>query len=438
MFFKKLTFTFLILLPPLLISTTDLVVANSLSMVVIDAKNGQELFKLNNDQKRPPASLTKMMTLYLTFYAVEKIGNLKLDQRVKVSRNASNEPPSKLGLKSGQTETIRNLIRSAALKSANDSATVLAEAISGSEKEFAQYMTRSAKLMGMSDTQFKNAHGLTEEGHYSTASDMAKLARRLYFDFPDYYHLFGKDFIYVSGQKIKNTNWKFLNSYLGADGIKTGFTNAAGFSLAASAERGSERVIGVILGAKGSGERTKRMGEMLNMGFANLEKSPFEDSLLPINLQEIRTQNLAEHVKVENFPPSRNDISFIVTYEKSFNNANFSNAKRPRIFLEPGSQELNQSLINLLENSYENYSLNKDHSIQVGFYYTKANAQGNMTKVIISTMDTLMEIETEIVVVVKESVKGYSLQFKGLTAAQAMKSCARIRVIDIACTISIE
>ena len=135
-----------------------------------------------------------MMTLYLTFYSIEVLGQISLDQRVKISKKASKEPPSRLGLEAGKTETIRNLIRSAALRSANDSATVLAEVISGTERKFAEYMTLSAKIMGMENTQFKNAHGLTEKGHYSTASDMAILARRLMMDFPEYYHLFGKMF----------------------------------------------------------------------------------------------------------------------------------------------------------------------------------------------------------------------------------------------------
>ena len=185
MFFKRIHFIIAALVFFFTFISSNYLRANDLSMVVIDAKNGQEVFSKNSVKRRPPASLTKMMTLYLTFYAVENTGKLKLDQRVRISKKASGEPPSRLGLKAGNTETIRNLIRSAALKSANDSATALAEAISGSELKFAEYMTRSAKLMGMENTRFKNAHGLTEKGHYSTASDLAILARRLYTDFPD-------------------------------------------------------------------------------------------------------------------------------------------------------------------------------------------------------------------------------------------------------------
>ena len=436
MFFKRIHFIIAALLFFFTFISSNYLRANDLSMVVIDAKNGQEVFSKNSVKRRPPASLTKMMTLYLTFYAVENTGKLKLDQRVRISKKASGEPPSRLGLKAGNTETIRNLIRSAALKSANDSATALAEAISGSELKFAEYMTRSAKLMGMENTRFKNAHGLTEKGHYSTASDMAILARRLYTDFPDYYHLFGKNFTYVRDLKIKNTNWKFLKSYRGADGIKTGYTNAAGFNLAASAERGSERVIGVILGAKGSGERTKRMIEMLNIGFSNLENYPYKDPLSPINLDNLLNSGSLGVLVAAHIPPPRPNLNFSIDSVDFSAISNVSKIDRPQIFLIPKSFSPDTEITNEIESSFKVYSQKRDHFIQVGFYYTKSNAKGDITKVILSSIDTLKESQTNIVPVIRQKEKGYSLEFDGLTSAQALKSCARIRVNKINCTVS--
>ena len=188
---------------------------------VMDANTGQELHSQNANTKLHPASLTKMMTLYITFFEVEN-GNLRLDQKVLISRNAAREPPSKFGYKVGQKVSIRYLIRAAAIRSANDAATALGEAISGSEVEFARYMTRTARAMGMKSTTFRNANGLTSSGHMSTARDMAILGRRLLYDFPEYYHLFAETEFEWSGIKQKNRN-PLLYKNMGADGLKTGY-----------------------------------------------------------------------------------------------------------------------------------------------------------------------------------------------------------------------
>ena len=151
--------------------------------LVMDARTGEVLHARNADTRLHPASLTKMMTLYIAFEAVER-GEISLDQKVRISKHAASEPPSKLGLQSGQRITLRYLIRAAAVKSANDAATAIGEAISGSEAAFARRMTRTAKALGMNSTTFKNAHGLTETGHMSTARDMSKLGRHILYDYP--------------------------------------------------------------------------------------------------------------------------------------------------------------------------------------------------------------------------------------------------------------
>ena len=158
---------------------------------VMDARTGEVLHSRNADTRLHPASLTKMMTLYMAFKAVES-GHLTLDQKVKISRNAASEPPSKLGLRSGMRVKVRHLIRAAAVKSANDAATALGEAIAGSEVKFTALMTAQAKALGMKRTTFRNAHGLTARGHLSTARDMSVLGRHLMYDFPDYYNLFSR------------------------------------------------------------------------------------------------------------------------------------------------------------------------------------------------------------------------------------------------------
>ncbi len=234
--------------------------------MVMDARTGEVLHSRNADTRLHPASLTKMMTLYITFEAVRN-GELSLDQKITITRNAAAEPPSKLGLRAGQKIALRYLIRAAAVKSANDAAHALGEAISGSEAAFARRMTRTAKALGMTRTTFKNAHGLTENGHMSTARDMTILGRHMLYDYPEYYNLFSRTSTHAGIKTVANTNRRLLGSYRGADGIKTGYTRAAGFNLVASAKRGDERIIATVFGGKSSASRNARVAELLDMGF---------------------------------------------------------------------------------------------------------------------------------------------------------------------------
>jgi D-alanyl-D-alanine carboxypeptidase len=240
--------------------------------MVIDARDGRVLHARNADTRLHPASLTKMMTLYIAFEAV-KNGEISLDTSVRISKHAASEPPSKLGLRAGQTIKLRYLIRAAAVKSANDAATAIGEAIEGSEAAFARRMNRTAKAIGMTRTTFKNAHGLTESGHLSTARDMTTLGRQLLFDYPEYYNLFSRSSTNAGIREVANTNRRFLGSYSGADGIKTGYTSAAGFNLVASAKRGQERIITTVFGGVSSAARNAKVAELMDMGFSRAPSS---------------------------------------------------------------------------------------------------------------------------------------------------------------------
>jgi D-alanyl-D-alanine carboxypeptidase len=246
--------------------STSFLSAAPYAAMVIDARTGKVIHERNADTRLHPASLTKMMTLYVAFQAVEN-GEISLDDFVTISKNAANEPPSKLGLRHGQKIQLRYLIRAAAIKSANDAATAIGEAISGSEAAFAKRMTRTAKQLGMTKTTFKNAHGLTAKGHLSSARDMTTLGRHVFYDFPDYYNLFSRRTANVKIKSVNNTNRRLLDAYRGADGIKTGFTNAAGFNLVASAERGQKRIIATVFGGRSTKTRNARVAELLDMGF---------------------------------------------------------------------------------------------------------------------------------------------------------------------------
>ena len=239
---------------------------------VIDARTGEVLHAQNADTRLHPASLTKMMTLYIAFEAIRR-GEISLDSKVKISSNAASEPPSRLGLKAGQTISLRYLIRAAAVKSANDAATAIGEAIEGSEAKFASRMNRTASALGMKNTTFKNAHGLTQSGHMSTARDMTIMGRHLLYDYPEYYNLFSRMTADAGVRKVSHTNRRFLQSYQGADGIKTGYTNAAGFNLTASAERGNERIIVTVFGGTSTAARNAKVTELMDMGFRRAPSS---------------------------------------------------------------------------------------------------------------------------------------------------------------------
>ena len=254
--------------------------------IVMDARTGEVLWEHNADSRLHPASLTKMLTLYITFDAIKR-GEVSLDDMVTVSAKAAAEPPSRLGLRRGQRISLRHLIRAAAIKSANDSATAIGEHISGSEAAFAKRMDRTAKALGMTRSTFRNAHGLTTEGHLSTARDMTLLGRRLFYDFPEYYGLFSRLTEDAGIARIANTNRRFLEGYKGADGIKTGYTNAAGFNLTSSAERGNKRLIATVFGGTSTAQRNARMVELLNIGFGNAPANARVAPLPPVALDVV-------------------------------------------------------------------------------------------------------------------------------------------------------
>ncbi|MFB2533377.1 D-alanyl-D-alanine carboxypeptidase family protein [Paracoccus sp. p3-h83] len=256
----------MVLMAVMIVAAPLAAMAAPFAAFVMDARSGKEVYATNADAKLHPASLTKMMTLYIAFEAIER-GQVSLDSKFLVSSNAANQPPSRLGLKPGQRIELRYLIRAAAVKSANDAATVIAEGISGSVPEFSNRMNRTARALGMRNSHFMNPHGLTTDGHYSSARDMTILGRRLFYDFPQYYSIFSRRTADAGVARVSSTNTRFLDNYEGADGIKTGYTRAAGFNLTASAQRGSKRVVATVLGGQSTNQRNEVMGQLLDAGF---------------------------------------------------------------------------------------------------------------------------------------------------------------------------
>jgi D-alanyl-D-alanine carboxypeptidase len=240
--------------------------------IVLEADTGRVLSEANADAITYPASLTKMMTLYLTFEALNA-GRLRLDQYLPVSIEAASKSPTKLDLRPGQPVAVQDLILGIVTKSANDAAAVLGEGLAGSEAAFADMMNRKAQQLGMRNTFYRNASGLPDPMQHTTARDTAQLALALYHDFPREYRYFATREFVFQGRLIVGHD-HLLDWYPGADGIKTGYIRASGFNLATSAVRDGHRLIGVVLGGISGGSRDREMGALLDQGFADLGVAP--------------------------------------------------------------------------------------------------------------------------------------------------------------------
>lgn len=234
--------------------------------LIMDYSTGATLYSQNADEPRHPASLTKMMTLYMTFEALQQ-GRLSMDQKLLVSQFASEQDPTKLGLRPGATIPVRDAVLGLVTKSANDAAVTLAENLAGSEPAFARQMTQRARRLGMNATLFINASGLPNDAQITTARDMAVLGRALIRDFPDFYQLFSTRAFTYQGRVHPNHN-RLMNVYDGMDGIKTGFIRASGFNLVASAKRDGRRLVGAVFGGTSPGQRDQLMAKLLDAGFA--------------------------------------------------------------------------------------------------------------------------------------------------------------------------
>lgn len=246
--------------------------AASVSSIMLDAKTGEVMYEENANIKRYPASLTKLMTLYITFNALEN-NRISLDDELKISHTAANRSPSRLGLTPGKTIKVKDAIMAVIVKSANDCATVLAEHFSKTEADFANLMTSTAKKLGMNNTIFKNASGLPNSKQKTTAKDMAILGLAIYHHFPQYYEWFSVRSFEYNGNKIYGHN-DLLKNFEGTDGLKTGYTAAAGYNIVTSAQRNGNRVIAVTMGHPFQKERDKKIAFMMEKGLSYMQLSP--------------------------------------------------------------------------------------------------------------------------------------------------------------------
>lgn len=428
--------------------------------MVIDARTGEVLHSRNADTRLHPASLTKMMTLYIAFEAVRN-GEIELDTPVRITKAAAAEPPSKLGLRSGQTIAFRYLIRAAAVKSANDAATAIGIAISGSEAAFARRMTRTAKAMGMSRTTFKNAHGLTETGHLSTARDMTTLGRHLLYDYPQYYNLFSRQSTHAGIKTVPNTNRRLLAAYQGADGIKTGYTRAAGFNLVASAKRKDERIIATVFGGKSGASRNAKVAELLDMGFRRApSRAPIRKPARPAYagnaglgatvaaLTGAPTSSLRPVLRPG--PGAGVQVAGAVAATAAENGARIQDgiaaaiaaadiqtptddttrpAARPEdlVLASTGpveQPEPEQEIVTRLSTSGGHL-----WGVNVGRYTTRYEAEKVLLKTALSEMTTLEGTLRK----VNQSSRGFEATFQGMTREQADLACRRLQARNVTC-----
>lgn len=413
--------------------------------MVIDARTGEVLHSRNADTRLHPASLTKMMTLYVVFDAVER-GEISLDTMVKISKHAASEPPSKLGLRSGQRIALRYLIRAAAVKSANDAATALGEALSGTEAKFARRMNETARRLGMKNSTFKNAHGLTQSGHLSTARDMTLLGRRLFFDFPAYYNLFSRKSTHAGVRQVANTNRRLLSNYKGADGIKTGYTSAAGFNLVASAHRGNKRVIASVFGGRTSATRNARVAELLDMGFKRSKHNVAVRKPPKVNLGvQPKTVRVAKAAPVKSLRPKARNLSGNATLlaeaeAKAIEAAVL--AANHEVAGQSGTTAAAQPQVNIVQ-AVKTEELrvvtrvstagSRHWAIQVGAFQSRHSAEKALLQTALRELQSLESSQRKIDYALVNGNKKYRARFVGLNQAEANMACARLKARNAVC-----
>jgi D-alanyl-D-alanine carboxypeptidase len=367
--------------------------------ILIDAESGRVLHEVNADTLNYPASLTKMMTLYMVFSALES-KKITLDTRWKVSAAAAVQPPTKLGLRRGQTITVRDCILALVTQSANDIAVVVAEGLAGSETRFARMMTAKSRELNMTRTTFQNASGLPNRGQTTTARDISRLSLALLRDFPGYYDYFSTR-VFRYGRRAFHNHNGLLISYKGMDGIKTGYIRASGYNLAASAVRNGRRLIGVVMGGTTSRARNQQMAALLDRGFASLanETPPSIQTASKIQLQTASGAN-------KSYPPSPQVPVPAIP-------ATVQTAPR---FTEPMKQ-----------------SLKPDWGVQVGAFSYFKPAQSAASRARINAPELLGTSRTVISPLRGRKGVVYRAQLTGIVQHQARKACELLRSKRIAC-----
>lgn len=415
------------------------------SAIVVHADTGDVLLSKYADEARFPASLTKMMTLYLLFEEIEA-GRFNLDSDLTVSAQAAGQPPSKLGLTAGSKITVEQAIEALIVKSANDVAVTVAEGVSGSEWKFAQEMTARARTLGMRNTTFKNASGLPNSRQMTTARDLATLSQRLIKDFPQYFPYFNTQHFTWNGRTYRTHN-SLVRTFEGADGLKTGYTQRSGFNLATTATRDGQRIIGVVLGGRSVATRDAHMSEILTTAFADIDANPLllaavhrikpSPRLKPTLVAELERRNatptlasneaMRDEIRVAaaSLAPAGaaapgDGISALISAADS---DDFNQYERVRLSAVAPSDET------VGEGDTEERAV---WSVQIGAYSTKAKAQQELEAAAIAaglidrtrSVSPMPKLDGDIL---------FRARFVNLTESEASSACTRIQAAALSC-----
>ncbi|HUR42474.1 MAG TPA: serine hydrolase, partial [Aestuariivirga sp.] len=436
----RIVFAALILFCGVLVSAQPGVAKAPFSAIAVDARTGKILSSVAPDGLRHPASLTKMMTLYLLFEDL-KSGKIKLTSPVVISARAARMQPSKLGVKAGTSITVELAIKALVVKSANDVAAAVGETLGGTESAFADRMTRTARAIGMTRTVFRNASGLPNPAQVTTARDMATLGLRLQRDFPQYYPYF-RTMAFTYAGRTTGTHNRLLGKYAGTDGIKTGYIHASGFNLTTSAKRGDKRIVGVVLGGATGAARNAYMKKMLDKAFPNCtdgktiaalagsSKGAIDPAPEPQSIATLvadAAQDDAQSAKAKE-PANTN----VVAKEPSEKPA------EPKVIqVEIGSTpppgklpfEVKPEARQTAANTFRKEAWN----IQIGAYATKQDAATRLTKLKTEGPDELRGKPAFTVTVQKGTKTTYRARFSGFTEKEAREACKQLELKHTSC-----
>ncbi len=389
------------------VSGSEQAYAKKYAAIVIEEDTGRVLFARNADNLRYPASLTKIMTLYLLFEDVEA-KRLSMKSRIPVSKIAAGRSPSKLYLKPGQTISVEQAIYALVTKSANDVATAIAEKLSGSERKFAKRMTRKARALGMSRTKFRNASGLPHSQQHSTARDMARLAIAMRRDFPQYFKYFSTKSFNWKGRQFGNHN-RLLGKYRGTDGIKTGYINASGFNLVATVNRDNVRLVGVVFGGKTSRSRDAHMIDILERQFKR------------INPIKIRRQLAALPKKLPAPAPLRNEAA----PETMLQQKQIEVKRLVESSVPDNAQEFLDTLPSPATNQVAKIKT-RQWSVQIGNFAQRINAHKAAIRARRMADQVLGMTPAHLTLVTRGEMPLWRVRFNGLEENQARSACAAL------------
>ena len=386
--------------------------------IVVDMNSGTILHAQDADAVRHPASLTKMMTLYVLFGYL-RAGNITLDSDLPVTPFAASQAPTKLGLKPGTTIKVSDAIKALVTQSANDAAVTIAENLAGTEENFARLMTDTGRRISMTNTTFLNASGLPNDDQVTTARDMATLAAHLIHDYPDYYSVFETRYFTYNGRKYRNHN-KLLFGYKGTDGIKTGYTRASGFNLTASVHRGNKHLIAVVLGGRTGSQRDAAMRALLDKNFATAS----DTKPLPAQL----TASL-----VGAPPPALPAVKKPAFALAPANPATSSAASAEGDIAEP-ALPLKVSLSSSKDTA-KPVRYAGDYHVQVGAFMSEADAENRLGMVqqrAVDLLDGHLPFTTSFM---KGDQEWYRARFAGFSKDDAQSTCAALKKRSLDCAV---